>query len=171
MKQTLKYILATLNDNLRFAEAKHSVVIALNSAIIVFISGFLSGHNKIVTLLSCLVIISCSISMVFNFTALLSRKIRYIKNVKFKENELNLIYYKHIINFSYDQYLNEVKKQYNFPKDYKFDGLDNDLAKQIIAISNVTNLKFTFFNYSLIFLLIGVFLTIVDIILVGLKLW
>lgn len=170
MKQTLKYILATLNDNLRFAEAKHSVVIALNSAIIVFISGFLSGHNKIVTLLSCLVIISCSISMVFNFTALLSRKIRYIKNVKFKENELNLIYYKHIINFSYDQYLNEVKKQYNFPKDYKFDGLDNDLAKQIIAISNVTNLKFTFFNYSLIFLLIGVFLTIVDIILVGLKL-
>lgn len=170
MKQTLKYILATLNDNLRFAEAKHSVVIALDSAIIVFISGFLSGHNKIVTLFSCLVIILCSISMVFNFTALLSRKIRYIKNVKFKENELNLIYYKHIINFSYDQYLNEIKKQYNFPKNYKFDGLDNDLAKQIIAISNVTNLKFTFFNYSLLALLFGVFLTIVDIILVGLKL-
>lgn len=170
MKQTLKYILATLNDNLRFAEAKHSVVIALDSAIIVFISGFLSGHNKVVTLFSCLIIIACSISMVFNFTALLSRKIRYIKNVKFKESELNLIYYKHIINFSYDQYLKEVKKHYNFPDDYKFDGLDNDLAKQIIAISNVTNLKFTFFNYSLISLLLGVFLTIIDIVLVGLKL-
>lgn len=169
MKQTLKYILATLNENLRFAEAKHSVVIALDSAIIVFISGFLSGYNKIITLFSCLTIISCSISMVFNFTALLSRKIRYIKNVKFKENELNLIYYKHIINFSYDQYLNEVKRQYNFPKDYKFDGLDNDLAKQIIAISNVANLKFTFFNYSLLALLLGVFLTIIDIVLVGLK--
>lgn len=170
MKQTLKYILATLNDNLKFAEAKHSVVIALDSAIIVFISGFLSGYNKIVTLFSCLIIMACSISMVFNFTALLSRKIRYVKNIKFKENELNLIYYKHIINFSYDQYLCEVKKQYNFPKEYKFDGLDKDLAKQIIAISNVTNLKFTFFNYSLLALLFGVFLTIIDIVLVGLNL-
>jgi len=169
MKQTLKYILSTLNENLRFAEAKHSVVIALDSAIIVFISGYLSGQTKLVIMLSCLTIIFSSISLIFNFVALLSRKIKYIKNQRYKENELNLIYYKHIINFSYEQYLLELKKQYNFPKDYKFDGLDYDLSKQIIAVSNVTNLKFTFFNYSLISLLISIFSTILTITLVGLK--
>lgn len=170
MKQTLKYILSTLNENLRFAEAKHSVILALNSAVIVFISGYLSGYSKLIIFFSCLIIISCSISMIFNFVALLSRKIKYRKNINFKEEELNLIYFKHIINFSYEQYLNEVKKQYNFPKDYKFDGLDYDLSKQIIAVSNVTNLKFSFFNYSLTTLIIGLFLSVITIVLVGLKL-
>ena len=100
--------------------------------------------------------------------ALFSRKIKYEKNYSFKDNELNLIYYKHIINFSYDKYIKEIIRYYNLPKDYQPDGLDYDLSKQIIAISLVTNLKFTFFNVSLIFLFFELILTILNITLVGL---
>ena len=169
MKQTLKYIYSVLNENVKFAEGKHSVLIALNSALIVFISTYLTNSNLIIKLLTCLIIITSMFSIFFNFVALLSRKIKYAKHLKFKEKELNLIYYKHIVNFSYEEFLKEVKKKYDFPEDYTFDGLDYDLSKQIIATSNVINLKFTFFNYSLVCLFIALILTILNITLVGLK--
>lgn len=168
MKQTLKYIYSVLNENVKFAEGKHSVLIALNSALIVFISGYLKGEVILIKLITCLVIITSMFSIFFNFVALLSRKVKYVKNLKYKENELNLIYYKHIINFSYDEFLKVVKQKYDFPDDYKFDGLDYDLSKQIIATSNVINLKFTFFNYSLVCLFIALILTILNVTLVGL---
>ncbi|MBE5746409.1 MAG: hypothetical protein E7359_03895 [Clostridiales bacterium] len=168
MKQTLKYIYSILTENLKFAESKHSILIALNSALAVFICGYLVDTSILIKFLTCIDILLIVFSLFFNFIALLSRKIKYVKNLKFKEKELNLIYYKHIINFSYDEYLEMIKKDYNFPKDYKFDGLDEDLSKQIIAISNVTNIKFSYFNYSLIFLFLELILTILIICLVGL---
>ena len=167
VKQTLKYIYSILTENLKFAEGKHSVLIALNGALAVFISGYLTSQINIVKILSVLIIIFAVISLSFNFLALFSRNIKYKKNIKFEEKELNLIFYKHIINFSYENYLEEVKKMYDFPKEYKFDGLDKDLSKQIIAISKTTNFKFTFFNYSLFFLLLELILTIFNICLVG----
>lgn len=168
MKQTLKYIYSVLSENLKFAESKHSILIALNSALAVFISGYLTGTSLLIKFLTCVNIVFIVLSLFFNFMALLSRKIKYIKNKKFKEEELNLIYYKHIVNYSYDKYLEAIKKEYDFPKDYKFDGLDEDLSKQIIAISNVTNIKFTYFNYSLFFLFLELILSILTISLVGL---
>jgi len=168
VKQTLKYIYSILTENLKFAEGKHGVLIALNSALAVFISSYLTNTRVIVKLLACLIIIFAAISLFFNFLALFSRSIKYVKNLKFKEDNLNLIYYKHIINYSYDKYLEAVKNEYSFPKDYKFDGLDRDLSKQIIAISHVTNYKFTFFNYSLLFLLFELILTILNVCIVGL---
>ena len=168
MKQTLKYIYSILTENLKFAEGKHSVLIALNSALAVFISTYLTNTSLIVKLLACLIIIFAVISLFFNFLALFSRSIKIVKNLKFKEENLNLIYYKHIINYSYDKYLEAVKKEYSFPQDYKFDGLEKDLSKQIIAISHVTNLKFSFFNYSLMFLLFELIFTILNVCIVGL---
>lgn len=167
MKQTLKYIYSILAENLKFAESKHSVLIALNSALAVFISTYLTSEILIVKLFACLIIIFAVISLVFNFLALFSRNIKYDKNLKHREENLNLIYYKHIINFSYDTYLELVKKEYDFPLEYKFDGLDKDLSKQIIAISNVTNFKFTFFNYSLYFLMFELILTIINVCIAG----
>jgi len=169
VKQTLKYIYSILVENLKFAESKHSVLIALNSALAVFISTYLTNKLLIVKLIACLIIIFAVISLFFNFLALLSRNIKYAKNVKFKGENLNLIYYKHIINFSYDTYLEVVKKEYSFPSDYVFDGLDKDLSKQIIAISYVTNFKFSFFNYSLIFLMFELVFTILNVCIVGLS--
>ena len=168
MKQVLKYIYNVLSENLKFAESKHGILIALNSALVVFISSYLINNSILIKFLTCLIIILAIFSLFFNFMALFSRKIKYYKNLKYKYKELNLIYYKHIINFSYEQYLEEIKKAYNFPKNYKFDGLDYDLSKQIIAISNVTNVKFSYFNYSLIFLFFELLLTILNISLVGL---
>jgi len=169
VKQILKYIYSVLTENVKFAESKHSILIALNGVLVVFLSGYLSNNSLLIKFLTCVIIVFAILSLFFNFMALLSRKIRYRRNINIKKDGLNLIYYKHIINFSYEQYLEEIKKYYNFPKDYEFDGLDYDLSKQIIAISDVTNLKFTYFNISLIFLFIELILTILNIALVGLK--
>ena len=109
MKQTLKYIYSVLNENVKFAEGKHSVLIALNSALIVFISSYLTNNSIIIKLITCLIIIVSMFSIFFNFIALLSRKVKYTKNLKYKEEELNLIYYKHIINFSYEEFLKEIR--------------------------------------------------------------
>ncbi len=171
MKQVLKYIYSVLTENVKFAESKHSILIALNGVLVVFISGYLSKPKVLIKFLTCVIIVFAILSLFFNFLALLSRKIRYRRNINIKKDGLNLIYYKHIINFSYEQYLEEVKKYYNFPDDYQFDGLDYDLSKQIIAISDVTNIKFTYFNISLIFLFIELMLTILNVALVGLMAW
>lgn len=168
VKQTLKYIYSVLTENLKFAEGKHSILIALNSALAVFVSTYLTSRNIIVKLIACLIIIFAVISLFFNFLALFSRNIKYTKNIKYSENNLNLIYYKHIINFSYDKYLEAIKKEYDFPKEYCFDGLEKDLSKQIIAISHVTNFKFSFFNYSLLFLMFELIFTIINVCIVGL---
>lgn len=169
VKQTLKYIYSILTENLKFAESKHSILIALNSALAVFISTYLTSTMLVVKLIACLIIIFAVISLLFNFLALFSRNIKYKKNIKFKEENLNLIYYKHIINYSFDKYLEAIKKEYSFPKEYEFDGLDKDLSKQIIAISNVTNFKFSFFNYSLFFLMFELVLTILNVCIVGIN--
>ena len=42
MKQTLKYIYSVVFDNLKFAEAKHTLVLTLSSAVIAFASTFFS---------------------------------------------------------------------------------------------------------------------------------
>lgn len=168
MKQILKYIYSVLTENLKQAEGKHSVLIALNSAIAVFISGYLKNTSLVIKFISCIIIIFSVFSLFFSFVALLSRKIKYYKNIKEISQDLNLIYYKHIIKFSYEKYLREIKKRYDFPSDYEFDGLDEDIAKQIIATANVTNLKFTYFNYSIFCLLFELLLTILNVSLVGL---
>lgn len=170
MKQVLKYIYSVLTENLKFAESKHGILIALNSALVVFISGYLTNNSITIKFLTCIVIVFAIFSLFFSFVALLSRTIKYKKRQNFKENELNLIYYKHIINFSFEEYLKEIKRYYNFPQDYTFDGLDYDLSKQIIANANVTYLKFTYFNFSLVCLMFELVLTILIISLVGLGL-
>ena len=62
MKQTLKYIYSVLTENLKFAEGKHSILIALNSALAVFVSTYLTSQNIVVKLIACLIIIFAVIS-------------------------------------------------------------------------------------------------------------
>ena len=45
MKQTLKYILQYVIESLKIAESKHSVIIALNGAVIALSLGFSNSEN------------------------------------------------------------------------------------------------------------------------------
>ena len=93
MKQTLKYILSVIMDNLKFAEGKHSIIIALNGAIIVLCINFFSSQNLLILILNYGVIFFCGASIIISAMALLSRSIK-LKGKKPRKENINLLYFK-----------------------------------------------------------------------------
>lgn len=155
MKQTLKYIYERLLDSFKMAETKYSITIALASGVIVFGSSFLYQTEILAKTLSAGCVTFALISVLYGFIALTARRIRLPVNKKPKKIE-NLMYYKVIAKFDEINYVNEIKKRYHFPNSYKPDELDYDLARQIISLAKVVNLKYIYFNLSIIFLFISV---------------
>lgn len=165
MKQTLKYILERLIENRKFAEEKHSITIALSSAVILFFSGFISNQNQIIKFLSALSIIFALISVLYSFFALTIKRFKTTNKKSVLEGDL--FDYKTISKFDEEKYLQAMKKQYEFPKIYRIDNFDRDLARQIIALSKAINFKFTYFNIALLFLGIGILCGVIVICLLG----
>jgi|LGVF01.2.fsa_nt_gb hypothetical protein len=162
MKQTLKYILSVVMENLKYAESKHSVALALSSGIIIFISSNLNTGSRLGTAFAWVSIILCAISIGFSFLALMSRNIKVTKRRGAKRPEnTNLSYFKDISEYGVNNYLSAIIERYEFPDNYKPDGFEIDLAKQILINAKVTNLKFEFFNKSIRWLMSGVIFTVV----------
>ena len=170
MKQTLKYIYEQLFESMKFAEGKHAVTIALASAIVVFAINFLSMSTPFIATLSAGCIIFALISILYSFIALSARKVKIGKSKVKEEKNYNLMYYKDIILFDEDLYIQTIKKNYNLPKQYKPDQQDKDLASQIISVAKVVNLKFSYFNLSLLFLFLSLSCSVGTILLLGLSL-
>ncbi len=153
MKQTLKYIYERLFDNLKYAETKHSITMTIASAVIAFASTFFSD-NSIINILTSACIMLALISIIYSFIALLSRNVKVSHKPK-NNNHTNLMLYKTIKDFSDISYLEKLKVAYNFPKSYKVDEMDLDLARQVITTAKLVNLKFSYFNFSLVFLFLS----------------
>ena len=153
MKQTLKYIYERLFDNLKYAETKHSITMTIASAVIAFASTFFS-NNSLINILTSACIMLALISIIYSFIALLSRNVKVSHKPK-KNNHTNLMLYKTIKDFSDISYLEKLKVAYNFPKSYNIDEMDLDLARQVITTAKLVNLKFSYFNFSLVFLFLS----------------
>lgn len=166
MKQTLKYILQYLLENIKIAETKHSVAIALNGAIIALSLTFLSNTNNTVRLLNWLVLFFCGLSIIISFFALHSRSIR-VKNKFKKTQDKNLLYYKNLSQMSSSELLENIILYYNFPQDYQIDNFDTDLALTIIANSKVVCAKYNLFNKSTFFSVVGIICALVMFAMVG----
>ena len=166
MKQMLKYILSVVMESMRIAENKHGIILALNSGLIVITVGFFSSNILSVILLNLLVIIMCSISIIFCFLGLFARDISY-RRQKHSLKNLNLLYFKDISNFAEKDYLNCIIKAYDFPKDYEPDNFELDLARQIVVNSKIATKKYKFFNQSVIFLVAGLVINIFLMSIVG----
>lgn len=155
MKQTLKYILQYVLENLKIAETKHSVIIALNGAIIALSLGFYSGGSGVVKYINYLVLFFAGVSIIISFFAIHSRSV----NVKFKAKkymDANLLYYKNLAEQTSEELLKNIIKYYNFPPNYKIDNFDIDLSSTIVANSRVTRSKFAMFNTSTFFCVISI---------------
>lgn len=169
MKQTLKYILSVIMENLKYAEGKHGVSIALATGIIIFASTNLDTLILLNIIFSGLAIFFCAISIGFSFLALMSRNIKITKKKEIVVNsDLNLIYFKDIADFDANNYLNAIINYYDFPKGYTPDNFEIDLADEILLNARVTNLKFNFFNKSIQWLAVGIFFIIVIVIIMAL---
>ena len=164
MKQTLKYIYGIIFDNLKFAEAKHSIVITISGAVIAFATTFFS-NDTIQNLFAISSIIFSLISIFYSFVALVSRNIK-VKQKKVKKN-LNLLFYKDLMHFDEQTLIEVIKKEYAFTKIYKQDKMDLDLAKIIIATSKLTYIKFIYFNFAVLFLIASIISIILSVLVKG----
>lgn len=166
MKQTLKYILERLVEMLKIAEGKYSITIALASGVIVFGTTFIANQNITIRVLSGASMVFALVSVIYGFVALLARTVR-IKNKSREKHHDNLLFYKNIMRFDAETYVEAIKKSYNFPASYKPDGFDLDLAKTLIAQAKVIHLKFWYLNISLFFLMLSIALAVIMLLALG----
>ncbi|MFQ6749645.1 MAG: hypothetical protein ACLRFR_02230 [Clostridia bacterium] len=166
MKQTLKYIYDKLVELAKIAEAKYSITLALASGVIVLGSSFIGSRQILVQILASATIVLALISIIYGFVALMARSIN-IRQKKSPKNKTNLMHFKTIIDFDEEGYLEALKSKYGFPANYKFDEFDRDLARSVIAQARVDNIKFAYFNLSLIFLIASVFSAVAMVIILG----
>ncbi len=165
MKQTLKYVLKKMTEHRKFSEDKHSVTIALSSAVIVFFSTFMTNSIQVVQFLSALSIIFALISVLYSFLGLTVRRRKSHVNKAIKTG--NLLDYKDVSKFDTQTYLQAIKQQYNFPKNLEFDDFDRNLATEVIAMAKTVSTKFLYFNFALLFLAIGISCGVLMICLLG----
>ena len=150
VKQTLKYILEYVLNNLKIAESKHSIILALNGVILAFAVNYLMHKNTFVRYCDYLVIALSGLSIISSFFALHARSIRVKDKQKNIQNK-NLLHYKNLSYLTSLQLVESVKEQYNFPQKYKPDNFDLDLASTIIANSKIVEKKYLLFNRSTLF--------------------
>ena len=165
MKQTLKYIFDRLEEQLKYAETKHSISITLASALTVFSATYLDSSKPLVNALSAISIIFSLVSVLYSFIALSAKHIRFGRTHKSQQE--NLLYFKHIARFSPEDYLKEIAKSYPLFKEYKTDQFDLDLSKQVVATAKTISAKFLLFNFALTFLILSLFCESAVIILKG----
>lgn len=165
MKQTLKYIFDRLEEQLKYAETKHSISITLASALTVFSATYLDSSKPLVNVLSAISIIFSLVSVLYSFIALSAKHIRFDRTHKSQQE--NLLYFKHIARFSPEDYLKEISLSYPLFKGYKTDQFDLDLSKQVVATAKTISAKFLLFNFALTFLILSLFCESAVIILKG----
>ena len=166
MKQILKYTLNVIIENVKFAETKHSIIISLNGALIVFTAGFFSSKIFEIALLNWSVLLFSAISMLISFSAMHSRFDKIKKDYKTKRVN-SLLYYRDISSLDTIDYLNRIIINYNFPKNYVFDEYEKDLASEIIANARLAEIKYSLFNKSIFFLGLALVFGIVLFAIVG----
>ena len=167
MKQTLKYIYSIVYEDMKFAEAKHNIVLTLSGAVIAFATTFF-GSNNLQVLFAVASIIFSLIAILYSFVALVARKVK-VKQKKIKDNK-NLVSYKDIISFNTEGYINAIKNNYDFLSGYKPDKMDKDLAEEIIKTSKLAWIKFLYFNLAVIFLIASIVCIIMSVLIRG-NLW
>lgn len=167
MKQTLKYIYSVVFDNMKFAEAKHTLILTLSSAVLAFATTFF-GDNIIQNLLAVASIIFALIAIFYSFVALVARNIK-IKQKPIQGTE-SLMYYKHIMRFDEKTYIEKIRTKYSFTNLYKPDEMDYDIARQIISVSKLAWIKFLYFNFAVVFLISSIICIIFTVIIRG-QIW
>lgn len=166
MKQTLKYILDYVLQNLKIAESKHSVILALNGVIVAFAVNYLMNNYAYIRYIDYIVISLCGLSILTSFFALHARSIK-VKDINKKIQKKNLLFYQNLANLNSLELVESIKTEYGFPKSYKADNFDLDLASTIIANSKIVQKKYQLFNKSALFCTLAIISAFLMFLLIG----
>lgn len=151
MNEQLQYIFNNINDWLKFAEAKHSGLIALSSAILLATPAILKRPKKVLW------------RIIFILPAILFGVTIYISLSSFSPVLEKVSNPKEVIETENHYFFDEISKMDNaaFKRsisdstNYIFTHLEDDLIDQIIINSRITSLKMKSFKKSLLYFKIG----------------
>ena len=157
----LEFIFSNVNHWLDHAEKKNAFVFS-SFSLISFLSGIVTNQSSISTWIkigSVGTIVIYSISLFFTLLSLFPMT-RFSKLVleKGKDKKLqtddNLLFYGDIIKYGDDEYLQTISKKYSLKLEKGC--IHNDLVRQIITNSHITNRKYQCFKISSVLLFIAV---------------
>lgn len=154
MKQLLKYILTQVFEQQKQAETKLGVVIALIGGVAVVMLNVKVSNNIYIKIVWYCAFIFCVLALIVCLVAVKAKKVqsrRYKKSIE----DINYIFYEDIKDFMPGQYLLNIAKAYNFPKDYLPDNFELDLAKSIVSLSKRVYTKNKLLNISFMLLVIS----------------
>jgi len=158
MYNRLKDIFDNVNEWLKFAEAKHAGLIALNSGIFFGTLTLYKDYKDTIPgpliLFSFFFIIA---SFVTSFISLFPRDDREIEKKK-RPKKANLFFSGDLAMFDKNDLKAELLKQANV--DHSFDGLEDDLIHQIIINATIATKKYRLFKVALILLICGLAISV-----------
>ena len=157
----LEFIFSNVNRWLDHAEKKNAFVFSTFS-LISFLSGVATSQSSIstwikigsvITIVIYLIPLFFTLCLLFPVTRFSKLVLEKGKDKKLKKDD-NLLFFGDIIKYSTDEYLQTISKKYSLK--LKKGGIHNDLIKQIIVNSHITNNKYKCFKISSVLLFIAV---------------
>ncbi|MGK9368499.1 Pycsar system effector family protein [Melioribacter sp. Ez-97] len=162
MKQEIKDIFQNVNEWLKFAEAKHAGIIALNSGIILGILSIYKDYKTFVDwyfILATFILIGISIIIsLISFFPVTQNSI----NKSEKVDNLNVFFFGTLSKLHESELKEELLK---ITPNYTFDKFDDDLINQIIVNSKITSNKYKLFKFSVLMTAIGLGLPIINVLI------
>ena len=158
MEERLRYILSTVNEWLKFAEAKNGALLAVDSAIIFGALKLVSDASWLNAILSYSTVslaiasaVSCLVSFIprINLPSFTLRKI--------PEKDTSLLFYAHIAKYNPESYLKALCSQ-SCDSMESSSSLEIDFARQIVTNSKIAVKKYNCFT-------VGLWLTVTALIL------
>ncbi len=150
MNNQLKDIFFTVNDWLKFAEAKNSVIIALNGAVLFQVLDYLKHQqNPYIFYYAISFSIFCLLAIL---TAILSfapqTKLKWLFRDESDIKNPSLLFFGHLANHSIDNLLSELKECIA-TEDRSPSRIERDYAEQIITNSKIVVKKLNYFRIAL----------------------
>lgn len=148
----LDWILAQVNDWLKFAEAKNGALVAFNGVVLATTATLFADHqtrDPLVSmyLISLWVLVATGLTIaVFSF--LPATEIPLLKADERPSEEDNLLFFGHAKKYSANSYLRTVQARYG-GQTLEDDRLSRDIASQIVVNSRIAVWKYTCFKVAL----------------------
>ncbi len=147
MRERLNGIFHNVNEWLKFAEAKHGVLVVLNSGIAFGLLTIYKEYQDEINFKTLFIALTgISFSIVITLISLFPRSSS--SKVKRKKNQkINLYFTGHLALLSVEEFKEELLKIDSF---YEFDRLEEDLMAEIIRNASIASKKYMFFRYAVL---------------------
>ncbi len=151
MKEHLEYIFSSVNDWLKFAEAKSATLLAANGVVLFGILRLakdqeLNSFSTLSLTLGCICFLISLILCLLSFVPSLSMP--WVHKKYDKKDDDNLLFFGHIENYTPAAYLEAISASCGKEKEDKND-YQIMLAQQIITNSVITSYKYSVFKRSI----------------------